>query len=450
MDAPMFPHNAEAEEALIGSVIIHPAAYWQVAGDVQASDFYIERNRWMWEAVTVLIKKNVPVDIISLCDQMQKAGTLTDSGGETRIAQLINAVPSSMHAQQYAEIVLEMAQRRKMIEVASELARTAHRMDEDYHAGAVKAIDSLAPAAGAGGETVTLGEALSALYDQVHERMQSPRRVGLPTGLVDLDGLLHGGFEPGYNMLVGRPKIGKSKLAKQIAVAWAEANHPGAIFSMEMRAEAVVRRIASARSGVQTWKLKSGELDPEDIPAFINAVGELSDLPLYIDDTPMITVPQLRGKIAKLKARQGIEWFVLDYLLLMGGKGKSQDEEEFSQEVSRQIKAICQGENLVGLIINSVTKDQMGNVTPGLRTPRGSGQLIHDVDVMMVLTEHLAEKAAYSDSRLATLSVIANRDGNEGRIDLVRDPDFPVFHSVELRTMSSPSYGDVSHWSNDR
>jgi len=432
------PSNVQAEEALLGSVLIDPSLIWEIAALVEPNDFYIHRNRFIWMAMLVLTEKKITVDYVTLCQELDKRGTLSEIGGGSYLAGLVNAVPTSLHAKDYASIVREMADRRAAIQAASRIAKTAFDLEADFLSTATDELGMIANRISAEEHTVHISQAVSELYDEVEERYREPQDIfGLPTGLIDVDRLT-GGIETGMHFLGGLPGIGKSKLAKQLGVSWARSGHAGIIFSMEMSRKMISRRIVSAEAEVATQLLKSGRLEDDDWVALTHAIGNLSELPLYICTLPDMTPAQFRSILTKYKQQHDIRWYVLDYLLLMGGQTSRQNDTEWSQYLSRSVKSITTGMDLVGITISSVTKEGMGKGIPNLKDLRGSGQLPHDADIVMILTDHMPESGTIANSNVNTLWFLKTRDmpgGTNQRVELLAEKNYPLFRSVETRAI---------------
>lgn len=439
--APIMPSNPEAEQALIGAAMINPAVLDET--DIKPDEFYVHKNRWIWAALRSLQEKNIAPDYITLCDALTKSGKLEELGGQPYLVSLVSQIPSSMHAVGYAELVRQCYHRRQAVLIGGNLARAGYDVKANLDEEIIKAVEALAMGASssAGAEHISL--AVGEVYDEVSERAKNPVDVwGLQTGLLDVDRYI-GGLENGTTFhIAGEPGIGKSILANQIGVNMATNGHGGAMYSMEMKRKLVARRALSALSKVATRTLKTGRLEDDDWTKFIGAVDKLGSLPIFLCDTPDLTIQQIRVDCARLKAQWGIEWFLVDYLLLMGGYEKL-DETERSARFSKGISDIAKSLDLVGITIDSVTKDLMDGGAPNKKSVRGSGQIIHDADIVAILTEHI-NPGGKKNPNLATLTFTKGRELDAGlfSVDLLRTKHYPSFASVQI-----PGAEVREHWS---
>lgn len=427
------PHSPHAEEALIGAAIIDPGVLQAV--DVQAEDFYIHRNRAVWAALVDLSGRGVNPDFVTLGDYLHSHNQLEEVGGVARLAALINDTPSSLGAEDYAGIVKEKSIRRRMIQVATDIAKAAYSDGSDLNDARAQAITSLVSAAVPTGGAVHISHYLGKVYDEVVAMADNPCEVwGIPTGLEDFD-FITGGLQRGEVMLLsGEPGKGKTKLAGQMAVNMARDGHPGGFYSLEMAGEAVTRRMVSAAARVETRKLKSGRMDEQDWRSLNDMIEQMEQYPIYLSDASHWRTDSLRADLSRLKRLYEIEWFVVDYLnLMMDGSGKLDDTER-SKIISRQMKAICKDLELAGIVIQSMNKSGMDSAVPTLRNLSGASQVAFDADIVTFLVDHIPDPNEAQNPDLRTLVFGKGRELANPRqaFHLFAHNGYPAFGDVQL------------------
>lgn len=414
-------YNQEAEESLIGAALINPAVAADC--DLRPEDFYVHRHTWIWAVIQGLTAKGHGVDVVTISEALDRAGKLAEVGGPAALMGLMNVTPTSMHAESYASIVKDLAMRRRLLQIAGDLATAAYDQRKPVDDAVISASTALTGSVQPKGAAVPLAHYISQLYDDVEERANNPTDVfGISTGVLDYDKATGGGQAGETLYIGGEPGIGKSILSMQMGIGMAQAGSPGAIYSLEMRSLQVARRIVSGLGQIETLKLKTGKLLDADWPIFTQACETAEHLPVFLSDASYWTMAGMRADLARLKTQAKIEWFVLDYLLLMAdGEGKL-DEIERSALLSRRIKLISKEFDLFGVTVNSVTKD--GDL-------RGSNQVKHDADVIMMLTEHQPENGGPKQANMRTAIFKKGRElaCPKGYFHLVKADSFPAFRA---------------------
>ena len=422
---PTPPHNVEAEEALLGSLLVDPEAIPRVAPILGPEDFYVRRNGWVYEAVLALQQRHEPVDFLTLCGELERKGRLEEIGGQAYIARLVEAVPTALHAEAYARRVREAAVRRRMLEAAVLTARLAHDLDTPLDEalsriesvlldlrGRIPHQDRLQP----------LSRLVPDLYDAVEQYHLSGQPPGIPTGLPDLDRLLGGGLRDGtLNIVASRPGVGKSALLTGIGLHAARSGLPTAFFSLEMSTLEVLSRIVQLHTGLDLRHC----LDEEEWARFVDAAGRLSDLPLFLDDTPDLSVADLRAKALRLALDHGLRLLLVDYVQLARAPGRFDSRYLEVGAISRALKHLAQE-----LRIPVVAAAQLGRGAEGRRPTladlRESGNLEADADTVLLL--HPVEEAADLTSPMVETAFILakHRSGPTGSFHL-------LFHRAPLR-----------------
>ena len=435
-----FPQSRAAEEALIGSVLLNPEAHDLAAQFLTSSDFFIVKHRWTWEAFAALRENATPLDYLTTCKELDHAGRLAEIGGAAWLTGLLDQAPTSLHAEAYAREVKECSIRRELLTAANRLATAAYDMQiptDQTLTDARSEMDRLITHA-TGHEVYTLAPVLSTVYDQLTTRAANPCDVwGIPLGIPKLDAET-GGQQPGeLTLLAGEPGLGKTWLAIGSALEMAKFA-PGAFFSLEMGKEAITRRILAATSGTRSKMLRSGRVDDNDWIRIGKAIQELEKLPFYLDDRSRDT-GGLRAALARLKREGNIQWFILDYMMLLEDYGNNETEK--TSNISRALKHICRDLDLAGFVIHSVTKagmDKAGSEANAKSNLRGSGQVIYDADLVLYLTEFEGEgnHVWYTDEEKKRMATLWVKKGRE-----LEDPRIRVHLT---RRIGSPLWGEVA------
>jgi len=315
------PHNRQAEEAVLGSVLINPESYYDVAQILEADYFYIIRNRWIWEIFTYLHENRSPIDILTVGEELENRNQIEEIGGQAYLLMLVNQTPSSLNAEAYAKIVEETSVRRRMLASANEMAKLAYQQDKPID----KIIDSAEKSVFNLSERrirrdlQSIQTVVSRYYDHVSQLYQRSEEVyGVPTGLVDLDKLLGGLQKSDFLIIAGRPASGKTGFLITVAknAAMKHKKHV-AMFSLEMSNEQLVQRMIAQETGINTQALRSGKINEDQWDLFTKAIEVLGDAKIYLDDTPALTPIQLRTKCRRLHLEHQIDLVLVDYIQLM-------------------------------------------------------------------------------------------------------------------------------------
>jgi replicative DNA helicase len=429
--APRQLFSQQVEEAFLGAALIDPGRLNLI--DLATEDLYIQRNRWVYQAIRSLLARGVEPDFSTIADELDRLGHLEQVGGIAYLAGLISSTPSSLGMADYAESIKDYARRRSIIQSANELAKVAYApaaIDEPVASVVDKLVTSVRPNRGAN----HWDGALDGLIDSVTERMENPNAMwGIPTGFRDYDKTT-GGLQPGEILYIGgEPGVGKSILSMQMGLNMARAGHPGVIYSLEMGALQIMRRAVSALAHVETRKLKTGALLPEEWDKIAATVNDCAAWPLYICDHADLTTAALRADLSRLRLLYGIEWFVLDYLFLMGDGDGKMDDNQRTALLSRRIKTITSSLGLAGITVNSVTKSAMGtSAEPTQKDIRGSGQVVHDADTIIFITKHIPDtmsgKKEEVNDNLRTVTFGKGRElESSAPFHLVKLPSYPAF-----------------------
>lgn len=375
------PYSQEAEEAVIGAVLVNPEAFLGVASFLQADDFYILRHSYIWEALHRLSDRNENIDYLTVQEELRAAGRLAEIGGPAYLTQLMNSMPTSMHAEIYGRIVERAAIRRRLMVTADEIKSLA--MDEEL------AIEKVTDESESKLFRVTernlrrdmmpMREAISDYFDRIEHLMQhQDEPLGLPSGFRDLDQLLGGLQRSDLLIFAGRPGMGKTSFLLSIALNTAKVGARVAIFTMEMGYEQITQRFMSMETGINTQRLRAGQIDQKEWARFVQASGRMGNLGIFIDDTPALTPLQMRTKCRRLAHEFGLDLVIVDYMQLMsaGGQYENNRVQEISY-ISRAIKELARELNVPVISAAQLSRavEQRQDKRPQLSDLRESGCL---------------------------------------------------------------------------
>ncbi len=434
----MIPHNIEAEEAVLGSLLIDPEALFRVSPFLKGEDFYIQKNVWIYEAIFTLHERREPLDFVTLCDELERREQLVEIGGAAYITRLINAVPSAIHVEAYGHIVEQAAIRRRLISAASQIAQLSYREAEDidqtidqaeqalFNVSQRRITRDLAP----------IQEIIRRYYDRIeYLYAHQGEPLGVPTGFVDIDRLLGGLQRSDFILIAARPSVGKTSLCLSIARNAARHGQHVAIFSLEMSGEQVVQRIVATETGIDAQRLRLGDLREEEWPLFVQATGKLSDLPLFIDDTPSISALQLRTKARRLHAEHGLDLIIVDYLQLMTGDVRSENRVQEVSYISRALKGLARELDLPLVAASQLSRavEQRSDKRPVLADLRESGSLEQDADVVMFIYRDELYHPETEKQHIADILVRKHRNGPTGVVQLFFREHLAQFLDAETR-----------------
>ena len=389
----LLPHDLEAEEAVLGSVLIDGECITRLAPLLKGGDFYRERNQLCFDAAMALFQRDQAVDQVTLAGELQRTEKLDLVGGMAYLSHLVSITPTSVHAEDYAQVVSRTSNMRRLIDAGSRITALGYNDTDDMDATMREAEDALFAVRG-GGQTrgfVPLREIYDQYMQDQADAASSLEPAGMPimSGFPDLDEYL-GGLQRADMIILGaRPSMGKSSLAVNMTVSAAKAGQTCGIFSLEMTREQLAMRILSSEANIDSHRLRLGLYTHQEEARIIDAIGMLSDLPVFIDDTPYQGMVEMRGKARRLAMERGLDLLVVDYLQLVQGKqrwGQSNRVQEIT-EISRELKGLA-GDLKVALIacsqLNRMVENRPNN-RPRLSDLRDSGSIEQDADVVIFI-----------------------------------------------------------------
>lgn len=411
------PHSRESEEAVLGAVLINPESYYEVAQFLEPDDFYIVRNRWIWEAFTRLHESRMPIDFLTVCEQLEQHNQLSEAGGEAYVMFLINQTPTSLHAEAYGRFVEENAIRRRMLASANELAKLAYNQEQSVEGildEAEKNIFGLSERR-IKHDLQPIQSVLSDVYDRIDQLSRRDDEIyGVPTGLIDLDRLLGGLQKSDLLIVAGRPGSGKTGFLLSAAKNAAQKHKKHvAMFSLEMSNEQLVQRLIAQETGIDTQRLRTGKLTEEDWPLFTHAIEVLGDTTLFLDDTPAITPLQLRTKCRRLHLEYQLDLVIVDYLQLMSGDTRNENRVQEVSYISRYLKVLARELNIPVLAAAQLSRavEQRADKKPVLSDLRESGSLEQDADIVMFIHRPDMLEPNSPRANIAELIVAKHRNG---------------------------------------
>ena len=433
------PHSREAEEAVVGAVFINSEVYYDIAQFLTADDFYIHRHKWIWEAFTSLHEQRIPIDLLTVSDELDRRGQLGEIGGPAYLTSLVNQVPSSLNAESYGRIVEGYSVRRKMINAANQIASIAYNERtsvDDVMDEAEKAVFNVSERR-LKHDLLPISTVLSDYYDRIDDLAKRPDDIhGVPTGFIDLDKMLTGLQPSDLLIIAGRPGQGKTGFLLSIAknAGLTHKKHV-AIFSLEMSNEQVVQRLIAQETGIDSQRLRTGQLREEEWPLFTHAIEVFGDTHIYLDDTPAITPLQLRTKCRRLHMEFGIDLIIIDYLQLMGGDTRNDNRVQEVSYISRNLKILARELNVPVLAAAQLSRavEQRSDKRPVLSDLRESGSLEQDADIVMFIYRPDQYEKDTVKQNVAEIIIAKHRNGPVGSVELVFRGALAKFENAATR-----------------
>ena len=430
MNIDQLPYSREAEDALIGSVLVNPESYRDIAPYASSDDFYVIRNKWIWAAIETMVRTHIEIDILTLSQALDTDGKLTEIGGQGYLVGLVTNTPSSLHGEYYAKIVQDYSKRRLLIQAASTLAKAAYDKQSEIDSVVPNHISTVLKSLKTDNKTEHVSVGLSALWDDIQKRRDNPQEIfGLSTGIAGLDRITGGIQRQETFMLSGEPGLGKSLLAVQIAFSMAKAGHPGVIYELEMSQLNTLRRSLSNESQVEARQMKSGYVNDAQMSEIGSAIGRMEQLPIFISNSTSWTTASLRADITRLKQDHCIEWYLIDYLGKLKDRNPNGKEFERIGIMGSALHDTCMDLNVAGIIIHTMVKSGY-NDNPGMESLAGSTATGYDPDVAVFITKD--ESRENKGKNIVNLSFGKFREGDGSEtLKLVRRANFPQFGELD-------------------
>ncbi len=425
------PHNQEAETSLLGAILLDRDALVNVADKVKPEHFYSQAHQTIFEAMITLYEKREAIDAVTVTNQLKKMKSLTKVGGSSYIAKLANDVPTASHAEEYAKIVKDSWLKRSLISLAADINTQAFDDGEDTSEIFDKIETEIFSLSYSNTRTgfIHIKEVLSESFERIDKlQKQEGELRGVPTGFEEIDRKLAGMQDSNLIILAARPGMGKTTLGLNMAqLASVEHKKRIAFFSLEMSKEELIDRLLVAQADIDAWKLKTGRLSDDDFLRLSDAMGVLAEAPLFIDDTPGMSVLEMRTKARRLASSDGLDLIVVDYLQLAHGRTKDNRVQEVA-EISQGFKNLARELRIPVLSLSQLSRavESRGEKIPQLSDLRESGSIEQDADVVMFLyrkDEDIREAVS--------LKIAKHRNGPLGEIDLFFRGDRIRFYGME-------------------
>jgi len=451
----MPPQNLEAEQSLLSCLLIDKDAIAKVVDTLSQEDFYKDNHATVYATMKELYSKSEAIDILTLSNRLKEKNKLEEIGGRSYLAQLSAYVATASNVNHYAKIIQNKATLRRLQRAANEISELSYKEEEDVDNILDQTEQKILSVSQKFTKNVFLpiDNLLSDAFNRIDElHKQSGKLRGLPSGFKDLDGLLGGFQKSDLIILAARPSVGKTSLGLDVARQAALKSRQGVgIFSLEMSKEQLVDRMLCAQAGVSLWKMRTGKLsdkeEDDDFSRIGEGMGQLSEAPIYIDDSATSSIMDIRAKARRLQIDKGLGLIIVDYLQLMEGRGKYGDNRvQEVAEISRGLKSIARELNVPVLALSQLSRavEQNKPAIPKLAHLRESGSIEQDADVVMFIYRKAADRNYDPDElpeeqkNWAEVYVAKHRNGPTGKVDFFFDQDLVGFKSMEKMQSEEP------------
>ncbi|MDH4118381.1 MAG: replicative DNA helicase [Acidimicrobiia bacterium] len=428
------PHSRESEESVIGAILLSSDAANEVMDKLEPEDFYIPSHQAMFRAIRTLFNGNQAIDAITVAEELRRTGELERVGGVPAITRLLDVVPSAANVDYYADVVEETSQRRHLISAGSTITDLALRLDDEIHTVLDRAEQTVLAVAGrrVGDSMQPIGPLFFSTLEELEMLEQRGSDVtGLSTGFRDLDRKLTGLHPANLVIIAARPAMGKSALTMNIATNIAMRGLPVAIFSLEMSKEEVAQRMLCSVARIDSMKVRTGQIGEASWPRLTDAAGKLYNAPVFVDDSPVVTVTDIRAKCRRLKRIHGLEMVVVDYLQLMQGTSKESRQQEIA-EISRALKNLARELELPIIAVSQLNRnlEQREDKRPRLGDLRESGSLEQDADIVMFIYRDEYYNESTDRKGVAEVMVAKHRAGSTGIVEMTFMPEYTKFSDL--------------------
>ena len=431
------PHNAEAEQTVLASAMIDHIAVEKIVNLLSYDDFYYEANKEIYDSIKQIHLQNIPVDAVTVFEELKKRGKIDYVGGFEYLATLTENIITSKNVEAYCNIIREKSTLRKLINVSQEIIEKGYKENDDvqkiielaesriFAISQNRSINSFAE----------IKEVLMDVFNQLEERAKSGGNItGLTTGYTDLDRMTSGLQKSDLILLAARPSMGKTALALNIAMNVVKTGASVALFSLEMSKEQYVQRIISMESMVDSTKLRTGNLDDDDWTRLINTMSLISNYNVYIDDTPSVSLFEMMSKCRRLKIEKGLDLIVVDYLQLMSYGGRTDSRQQEISNISRGLKALARELDCPVMALSQLSRapEQRNDHRPIMSDLRESGAIEQDADVVMMLyRDEYYYKEESEKKGITDVIITKQRNGPVGTVELAWIGQYTKFGNIQ-------------------
>ncbi|MDO8513713.1 MAG: replicative DNA helicase [bacterium] len=440
------PQNIEAEQSVLGAILLDKDAILKVVDILNSENFYRDDHKLIYEIMLVLFEKRSPIDLVTLTNELETRKKLKEVGGAAYLSSLVNGVPSSAHVAKYAEIVRHKATLRRLIHASSTIIELGFNETADIAEVLDKAESTIFSISQkfTSDNFVPIKSVLEESFDRIDELHKNKGTLrGVPTGFKELDGLISGLQKSDLVIIAARPSMGKTSFVLNIA-EYAAVKHkvPVGLFSLEQSRDQIVDRLLCMQAGVDSWRLRKGELAEDDFRKIGEAMGELAEAPIFIDDSPMLSVMEIRAKARRLQVEHGLGLVIIDYLQLMEGRsshGNDANRVQEVSEISRSLKALARELNIPVVALSQLSRavEQRDRKIPQLSDLRESGSIEQDADVVMFIYREDYYNKETENKNIADILVRKHRNGPIGDIKLYFIPEQTKFGNLDHRKISA-------------
>ncbi|MEI8143704.1 MAG: replicative DNA helicase [Candidatus Berkelbacteria bacterium] len=437
------PQNVDAERSVLGSIMLDKDAIVKIADAVRGDDFYDSRHGTIFDAMIVLFEKRMPIDIVTLSEILESSNKINEVGGASYLAEIVNDTPSVANIVYYAQIVRNKAILRRLISAGSEISELGFEEDTDTNE-ILDRSEQLIFAVSQNflkNKFVAIKDVLTEAFDRIdaiHKDKDKGALRGVSCGFRDLDNVTAGFQKSDLIILAARPSMGKTSFALNLAENAAIDNKvPVAVFSLEMSKEQLVDRLLSSQAGVDSWKLRTGNLSDDDFPKIGYAMGVLAEAPIFIDDSVGCNVMEIRAKARRLQMEHGLGMIIIDYLQLMSGSsshGESNRVQEIS-EISRGLKGLARELNVPVIALSQLSRavEHRDDKRPQLSDLRESGSIEQDADLVMFLYREEYYHPETENKGITEILVRKHRNGPTGSVNVFFNPAQMRFSNLETK-----------------
>ena len=433
------PQNIDAEQAVLGAMLIKKEAIAEVSQILRPEDFYRDAHKIVYEAMLTLFNKNEPADIVTVSDYLNNENLMEKVGGVTFITALANTVPTAANVTYHAKIVREKSDLRHLINTATDIAGMAYESSDDVADVIDKSEKMIMEVANRQNVSAftPMRDIVMETFDKINVLYESKGGLtGIPCGFTDLDKLTSGLQASDLILVAARPSMGKTAFTLNIGAHVALKEHKNvAFFSLEMSKQQLVQRMLCSEGGIDSQKLRKGELDKTDWSKLVNVANKVAEAPLYIDDTAGITVMELRSKARRLKAEKGLDLIIIDYLQLMQGrtgKGATDNRQQEISEISRSLKAVARELNVPVIALSQLSRSVESRQIkrPMLSDLRESGSLEQDADIVMFLYREDYYDPETVNKNITEVIVAKHRNGPVDSVQLFFQKEYTKFRDL--------------------
>lgn len=441
------PYNIEAEEAVLGSLMLDGDAMSRIVSFLGRDDFYREKHQWIFDTLLALHARNEPPDAVTISDELERRDKLDDVGGRAAVSELMRRVPTAIHVEHYARIVERNAVLRRLVGASERIARLAYEENEQDVADLIERAERELFAVSQhrlNKAMVPLRDILGDFYEQVESLYMNRGQVGLQTGFTDLDRLL-GGLQAGdLLILAARPSVGKSAFALGIAESAAvKYGARVAFFTLEMGVEQIAQRLISSQTGIDAQRLRVGPIYEEDLERVGFSLEVLGKTQFFVDESPALTPLEMRTKLRRVISEYGLDLVVVDYLQLMSGTSRGENRVQEISYISRALKELARELKLPILALSQLSRgvESRQNKRPLLSDLRESGSLEQDADVVMFIYRDEVYDPNTDRPNIAEIIVSKHRNGPTGSVDLRFTKENAKFGNLETMYVDEDEYG---------